>query len=136
MLAKRTMSCTLFGRLMEMCLSNVCPPTLPQAPSNEITATDPNFLAPTQSFAQKVTSPNIHISSEVLPSFNIWRRKDHPSTHEFEVDPTSMEFVLSFLINKIDVLTAKNEELQSKSEIMQSSLFTTLNNSVDSKISA
>jgi hypothetical protein len=44
--------------------------------------------------------------------------------------------VLSFLVNKIDVLTAKNEELQSKSDIMQNSLFTTLNNSIEAKINS
>ena len=121
-------------------VSNSCPSSLTQvSPSHVSTSptTELNFLGPaTSSSAQQFSSPNIHISSEVIPSFHFWRRKDHPSIREFEVDPTGLQHVLSFLVNKIDVLTAKNEELQSKSDIMQNSLFTTLNSSIEEKFNS
>ena len=84
------------------------------------------------------TPPPDFTPPTILPeatSIPLWRVKNPhiAESAEYDVDPVGLQHVLVYLVSKLDVLTAKFDELESKNNIMQSSLFTSLSNSMDSK---
>ena len=90
-------------------------------------------MAPSTSPQPTISPPpaTLPTPTEEMP-IPLWRKNDNIIS-EYEADPASLQQVLHFLVNKIDTLTAKYEELDSRNNIMQSSLFTALSNSLDSK---
>jgi hypothetical protein len=107
--------------------------SLPSSSAQEIIHSSPTSLPPSSS--QEVSSKRVHISSTITP-IPLWRRKNDPSNNDCEVDPRSLEHVMTFLVSKVDTLTAQLEELQSKSIIMQNCLFKSLNDNLDAKFKA
>ena len=101
-------------------------------PSSSAQEVSPATSLPSSS-AQEVSSDRVHISSSEITSIPFWRRKNDPSSNNLEVDPTSLQHVMTFLVSKVDTLTAQLEELQSKSIIMQNCLFKSLNDNLDVK---
>ena len=108
--------------------------SLPSSSAQDMTYSSPVTSLPSSS-AQEVSSERVHSTTDIT-SIPFWRRKNDPPTNDFEVDPTSLQHVMTFLVSKVDTLTAQLEELQSKSIIMQNCLFKSLNDNLDVKFKA
>ena len=93
------------------------------------------------STGQFLSTPTVPIfatsvsSSQYVPptddSVPLWRSKD--PAHEFEVDPINVHQVLVSFVNRLDFVSARCDELDSHSSIMQNSLFSVLNKKIDEK---
>ena len=81
-------------------------------------------------------SPSVTTADSSVP---LWKLKDPSASsndiNNIEVDPVNMYQLLVCLVNKLDGLSASYDELDSRTNIMQNSLFTVLNNKIDNKLS-
>ena len=81
-----------------------------------------------------------HVPPYEFPAIPLWRKKLPPSETAsndislYEPDPIGLQHVLTFLVNKVDGLSAQYDELASKTDIMQNSMFETLDRSIDTRL--
>ena len=81
--------------------------------------------------AASVSKSPSYTPTDDFRSVPLWRSKNNSC--EFEVDPVNLHQVLLSFVSKLDYISARCDEQDSHSSIMQNSLFAVLNKKIDEK---
>ena len=124
----------------------VAPPSLPSSSAlessssslNATIVTSNDHQLPSPALANSPSSADEILSSEEIASVPLWKKKSSTadpshSQCDFEVDPVNLQKILIYLVTKVDGLSAKYEELDSKHNIMHNSLLNTLDKDCERK---
>ncbi len=66
----------------------------------------------------------------------LWRKRSNSDIHDQEIDPIGLQQTMIYLVTHLDKVTSRFDELQSKVDIMQKAMFTTLDTKLGSSFQA